>query len=420
MPSDHIIAFANLGNTCFMNAALQALRLTPGFLSAILEDFEEYDLREPYAPLIRSLHDLYKEILATPSKTLIRPRSFLEALIRSVETGKKIKMEEDKASKERLALKDVLIEEEKRLDLEEAQLNVEEDIPKRLKLEETRLQLEIKKEKLKVVDVFKYKYGDQMDIDEFLIRLLDQFHECISRRVKMDIEPVPSLMNNPIHIQQIEALNAWKDRYKSHYSSIVCDFHHQTQLRITCNTCGYMSSQYGSTPIVQARISPSATTLIDCFRYTFNTISIDDYDCPTCLSKKAATQTYRFSGFPKNLIIMISRFENSLTKNERFIGLDLERLDLRPFLAFQSPFSDEPPIYQTYAVIHHHGHSLHGGHYTMMGRQGHNWYHYNDGMVNHARESDVMTKEAYMLFLTHKPAYSRFQSVEYPRYQAEA
>ena len=355
MPSDHIIAFANLGNTCFMNAVLQALRLTPGFLSAILEDFEEYDLHEAYAPLIRSLHDLYKEILATPSGTLIKPRSFLEALLISVKTTKGLE----------------------------------------------------------------YRYGEQIDAFQFTEYILNQFQECISRTVSMDIMPIASYMDDPVHIQQVQALTAWKTYYESHYSPIVKDFHSQIQSTIECSHCTYKSHSYDSCPIVQCAISDTATTLMDCFRNTFDSEPLE-YMCPTCNVTRIFKRRIRFTKFPKQLIIILKRYRPNLTKNERLIDLDLDRLDLRSFLPFQSPFEDAPPVYQTYAVIHHHGHSLQGGHYTMMGRQGHDWYQYNDGIVSRGRVSDVMTKDAYMLFLTHKSAYSRFQTVEYPRYQMEA
>jgi ubiquitin C-terminal hydrolase len=338
-----------------MNAVLQALRLTPGFLSAILEDFEEYDLREFNSSFILAMHDLYKEILASPSGTLIRPRSFLEALLTSV----------------------------------------------------------------KRTEGFDYRFPEQMDVNQFTQYLLNQFHECISRKVTMEIIPIASYEDDPIHIQQIQALNAWKIYYESQYSSIVKDFHSQIQSTIECSHCTYKSHSYDSWPIVQCAISDKGSTLIDCFKHTFDSEPLE-YKCPTCDITRIFKRRIRFTKFPKHLIVMLKRYNTTHIKNERLIGLDLDRLDLRSFLPFPSPFEDSPPIYQTYAVIHHHGHSPQGGHYTMMGLQGRNWYQYNDGNVSLGRASDVMSKDAYMLFLTHKSAYSRFETVEYPRYQMEA
>ena len=75
----------------------------------------------------------------------------------------------------------------------------------------------------------------------------------------------------------------------------------------------------------------------------------------------------------------------------------IENLDLSNYVS--GDMSDRAPIYDLFGVSQHSG-NMNGGHYTAICKNfdDQHWYKFNDSHVSLARETDIVTAEAYVLF----------------------
>ncbi len=98
------------------------------------------------------------------------------------------------------------------------------------------------------------------------------------------------------------------------------------------------------------------------------------------------------------LTIQFKRFEfgsfgSKITRRVEF-GL---RLDLQPYMSNSS--SCGPQIYDLYAVLVHHGHSVHSGHYVCYVKASNGlWHICDDTRVGQVAERAVLGQQAYILF----------------------
>uniref|UniRef100_A0A4W6D9D8 Ubiquitin carboxyl-terminal hydrolase n=1 Tax=Lates calcarifer TaxID=8187 RepID=A0A4W6D9D8_LATCA len=110
--------------------------------------------------------------------------------------------------------------------------------------------------------------------------------------------------------------------------------------------------------------------------------------CPVCKKHQLATKKLDLWSLPEVLIIHLKRF--SYTKFTR------EKLDS----IVDFPLSGEPPSrYDLIAVSNHYG-GLRDGHYTSYAKNKDNgqWYYFDDSKVTYAREDQIVTNAAYVLF----------------------
>lgn len=103
---------------------------------------------------------------------------------------------------------------------------------------------------------------------------------------------------------------------------------------------------------------------------------------------------------PSILIVHLKRFEFNPKRKGKirdFVDFPLKNLDLTPYV---SRLQRDKPVYDLFAVVNHEGY-LGGGHYYAFTkhRQNHQWYYFNDEMVNSLkREDSIVTADAYILF----------------------
>jgi ubiquitin C-terminal hydrolase len=155
------------------------------------------------------------------------------------------------------------------------------------------------------------------------------------------------------------------------------------------------------------KISQKRLTLSDCLTDFFSAEELQDgWNCsqPTCRKKTTATKQLTLSTLPNVLIIQFKRFshENGLRqKVETLVNYPLQDLDLKQCL----PRLQESAIYDLCAVSHHMG-SIHGGHYTACARhiKGNKteWYTFDDAFVSRVKPDDyqwdIVSRNAYLLF----------------------
>jgi len=127
----------------------------------------------------------------------------------------------------------------------------------------------------------------------------------------------------------------------------------------------------------------------------------DTWYCSVCKEHREATKKFDLWRLPHVLVVHLKRFQYSRSwrdKLETLVRFPLEGLDLSPFLV--GPVTDgAPPIYDLYAVSNHSG-SMGFGHYTAFAKnkQTNKWYRFNDSMVSEANPSEIVSREAYLLF----------------------
>lgn len=343
------VGLANIGNTCFLNVVLQALRHSPPINTIFLNNLniiprEESDRKQILSAFQTLLRDLWTIRAPPGSRPSLVPRGFFHSL--------------------------------------------------HTVLRET--------------DDYWYRPGEQCDAAEALQYILDSLHGAMYRRVRMEVAGIAATDEEQSHVK---AMKSWADFFSREYSPIVSNFNGQYQIKVTCNNCGNVSERYEPWLMIKAPIpgaevvggpAPSMKTCLDA---AFESETIDDYACDKCKSKQRATKSERISRLPPVTILSIKRFTNAGHKVRGLIPWDLNSLDFAPWLAFaRDPFSNAAYLsdYITYAVIEHHG-STFGGHYRMYARHNDDtWNEYDDSSVTLVTPDRVITSDSYIMLMMPK------------------
>jgi len=239
----------------------------------------------------------------------------------------------------------------------------------------------------------------QNDLPEFLIFVIDCFHNALSREVNMTIEGTVKDDKDKIAIKCFETI---KQMYENDYSEIWNIFYgiHISQLENaeTGENISMRPEPYFiiNLPIPDNNKSP---TLIDCFDKYVEGEILDGDNCvmdEKIGEKVQAKKKILFWNFPQVLVLDIKRFNYMNRKNQILVDFPLENLDLSRYVV---GYNKHSYIYDLYAVCNHSG-SVLGGHYTSFVKNANGkWYHYNDTNVSEVGdEKQIITPKAYCFF----------------------
>uniref|UniRef100_A0A668AFX7 Ubiquitin carboxyl-terminal hydrolase n=1 Tax=Myripristis murdjan TaxID=586833 RepID=A0A668AFX7_9TELE len=144
-------------------------------------------------------------------------------------------------------------------------------------------------------------------------------------------------------------------------------------------------------------------TLEDCLAAFFAADELKGdnmYSCERCKKLRNGVKYCKVLRLPEILCIHLKRFRHEVMysfKISSHVSFPLEGLDMRPFLAKESP--SQITTYDLLSVICHHG-TAGSGHYIAYCQNVINgqWYEFDDQYVTEVHETVVQNAEAYVLF----------------------
>jgi hypothetical protein len=142
----------------------------------------------------------------------------------------------------------------------------------------------------------------QADAGEALTFMLDCIHEGLAHNVEMAVRGSPT---TPEEIRWTKSYEQWIQHYKKQWSVVINTLHGQKMTATTCKTCQYHSERFESwgslsIPLLNAdKPGTPAPTLRQCLEENFKDEVIEDYHCDVCGKKREAIQTSRLSILPK-------------------------------------------------------------------------------------------------------------------------
>jgi ubiquitin carboxyl-terminal hydrolase 8 len=239
----------------------------------------------------------------------------------------------------------------------------------------------------------------QNDLPEFLIFVVDCFHNALSREVRMTIQ---GTVQNDLDKTAIICLERIKQMYSNDYSEIWNIFYgiHVSQI-VSIETGNVMSITPEPYFMIDLPIPTNnkSPTLIDCFNLYVEGETMDGDNAifnEATGKKEAAKKNIMFWSLPTILVIDIKRFNASNQKNQVLIDFPLENLNLSDYVI---GYNKDSYVYDLYGVCNHGG-SVHGGHYTSFVKNANEqWYHYNDTSVSKVSIlSQIVSPKAYCFF----------------------
>ena len=240
----------------------------------------------------------------------------------------------------------------------------------------------------------------QNDLPEFLLFLLESFHNALTREVIMDIKGNIKTKKDEMGKTCYEMM---KIKYTKDYSEILNIFF---GIHVSVLTPLSSSSNEADTTYLSIRPEPFMIihlpiptkeevcidktdrniTLFDCFNKHCEKECLDGDNAwfnEASNRKEAVNKRILFWSLPNIMILDIKRFITSYTtgrskKNQLFIDIPIDNVD---FSAYVEGYAKETYIYDLYAICNHHG-QIDGGHYsaTIKNANG-KWYNFNDTMV---------------------------------------
>ncbi|KAK5136809.1 hypothetical protein LTR08_002105 [Meristemomyces frigidus] len=237
----------------------------------------------------------------------------------------------------------------------------------------------------------------------------------------------------------IVASTEW-ERYTHRNLSFVNDlFAGQHASKVTCLTCNFTSTTYEAFTSLSIEIPDKRTglwsgalpSLQDCLRSYCSEERLtgeDNWHCTRCKTKREALKRITLTRAPKSLVVHFKRFTaqqgSAVEKNRITVDFPLANLDLAPYMLVPPTVGDQarvvrdygpqaadmsmtPPYrYDAYAVVKHLGRTLQSGHYITVAKdcaRGGRWYEYDDQTVRESLPDErtpgrMRSGDAYIVF----------------------
>lgn len=258
---------------------------------------------------------------------------------------------------------------------------------------------------------------DQQDVQEFLAFCLDSLHEdlnLVTQKPKPNTSETEAADEKLLadKDQEYAAALAWM-RYLERGKSFLVDlFQGQLRSSLTCADCGFVNRRfeaflYLSVPVIRGTSMSQVSDAVE--KYLEEEVLTDDerWLCPKCDRKVDARKKIDLWKLPPILVLHLKRFEFDM-KTFQFKKIDLllkgpNTMDMSPYVS--SP-QREKALYDVVAVANHHG-AYGAGHYTAYCKICANvddceWHHFNDDKVSPLGSRDVISKDAYVIFLVRR------------------
>ncbi|KAF8953007.1 Ubiquitin carboxyl-terminal hydrolase 33, partial [Haplosporangium bisporale] len=131
----------------------------------------------------------------------------------------------------------------------------------------------------------------------------------------------------------------------------------------------------------------------------------DRYRCTQCDALNDCRKTFKITQLPETLCIHLKRFryDSYSSKINTYVQFPMEDLDMMPFLKSTDQTELRNAKYDLYAMVRHRG-VFGGGHYIGYAKhdQDGSWYEYDDTYVTRKAPADIAKMEAYILFYKRK------------------
>lgn len=240
----------------------------------------------------------------------------------------------------------------------------------------------------------------QNDLPEFLLFMIDCFHNSLSRHVDMTIDGTIKSDTDKIAVQCFEMT---KRMFSKEYSEIWQMFYgiHVSQIISIDESSQVLSSSPEPFCIINLSIPQDNKnpSLLDCFDLYVEGEKLEGDNAWFNESTNEKQSVYKkiiYWSLPEILIIDLKRFNNKNNKNQMLITFPLENLDLSKYVI---GYKRESYVYDLYGICNHGG-SVSGGHYTSFVKNANGkWYHFNDTSVSQvALPSQIVSPKAYCFF----------------------
>ena len=153
---------------------------------------------------------------------------------------------------------------------------------------------------------------------------------------------------------------------------------------------------------IASQKSNKSCSIIDCLdQYTKVEVLDGDNKYETDAGDKVvAHKQILFWSLPELLIISIKRFSNAVKKNQSLVNFPLAGLDMSKYVV---GYDKESYIYDLYGICNHGG-SVFGGHYTASIKNANGkWYSFNDQQISEITdETKLISPKAYCFFYRKK------------------
>jgi len=243
----------------------------------------------------------------------------------------------------------------------------------------------------------------QNDLPEFLIFVIDCFHNSLSREVNMSITGNIENEKDKVAVQCYEMI---KRMYAKEYSEIWNIFYGVMVSQITSmetnEIIGFSPEPIFmiNLPIPQDNKSPS---LIDCFNLYVEGEILSGENAvfnEKTQKKETVKKNLMFWSFPSVLVIDLKRFNATNRKNQILVTFPLDDLDLSNYVV---GYKKESFIYELYGICNHSG-SVLGGHYTSCVKTANGkWFHFNDTVAKEVTDiRELVSPKAYCFFYRKK------------------
>ena len=241
----------------------------------------------------------------------------------------------------------------------------------------------------------------QNDTEEFLLFLIDCFHEALAREVDMNITGVAQ---NKTDKWAEVCYKMMKDMYKKEYSEML-QFFYGIHVSVVASK--------EENEILSLRPEPFSVlnlpipelerpSLIDCMELHCKSELMEGENAwfnDETKKKQDVNKRIVFWSLPNILIIDLKRWNNYGQKINKEVDMPIENLDLSKFV---KGYNSASYVYDLYGICNHSGGSS-GGHYHAHVKNANGkWYNFNDTNVNEIDVSSVISTEAYCFFYRKK------------------